>query len=461
MYFRYRMYNYQGQVQIRICRLYSEDDINRDPIGTYNVLRDRLRDWRGLAPFPEFKPIVDYLIREMDTEEMKAYCRIREDLRYQYELARQSLYHVRLEFWVDCDGYPYHPPYPCPYPYKATLEAILKALEFFDLIERQTNPNLKGTPLYHRDRYFYHGWSLLEDHRVVFWPTLKELSMRDLVIARCVPLGYLGVITKTIYADRHWQSPLDFFVHDLNHTRRMVAYTFRLMERLGIVEGTWTKNQYSEMKIYEQWWEFIQRVLASCEEEDGDSADIVALKRMTMMLFFEILHESAVNPDADSIEKELKHAPGDPAPFEHNIHQDDFDKTKIEQQLRTQTGNLRSGARVADAYDPAGIIVVRYFFDKGPSVLANLWNKSRFGFYDNPDEPNEEMCPVVYRTPEHIAKAAQELFKLINREPLPYETMVKWGHDHAGIERKFTAYKQIKEEKKGDDKEKDLEVEMT
>lgn len=101
--------------------------------------------------------------------------------------------------------------------------------KLFDVIDRLSIPTEGRNyphPLYHADRYYYHQYPLLfENKRVVIFLTDAPLDFMDLIKVRSVPIGFVGVTFETIFADRHYQSPLDFFIHDINHVRRMQAYS--------------------------------------------------------------------------------------------------------------------------------------------------------------------------------------------------------------------------------------------
>ncbi len=81
------------------------------------------------------------------------------------------------------------------FPYLKTIEAIQRAVEFFDILRRTDDPT-RSPFLYHSDRYDYYGHFLkaqIPDH--IMLPTLASLGATDILKARGVPIGLIGVTT--------------------------------------------------------------------------------------------------------------------------------------------------------------------------------------------------------------------------------------------------------------------------
>lgn len=409
-----------------------EERIIRDPVGTYEELSRRLREMGPNASFPEFKPTVDKLIGDLKADWFLKVIDANPVLKMELEEVRTMLFHVNIEFSHENQGmYPYATPFEGIYPYRPTIDAIERAIALFDKVDRIRHPE-HTVPLYHFDRYAYHRHRMMSDPRVVVIPTLVSLGFNDLIRVRSVPIGFVGVATEGLRVDRHYQSPLDFWYHDLNHVRRMVEYLFKMLRE----ENRITFEQ--EMGMYRRMDDFIVNTLMPHLEKIPIKADREAFARRAMLrvIVFEILHESALPADRQAIIDDLLRRPGITQPFEVMLNQAPvagFDQ----EQLRTDTGNLVSGARAHG--DRGGQPVnVHFIHDRALALLANVYNKLTHGFFDAPDDPKNYVVPPEFRTPEEILRATKELFKILDYSDFPDDdTFLGWITARAGSPEKF------------------------
>jgi hypothetical protein len=127
------------------------------------------------------------------------------------------------------------------------------------------------------------------------------------------------------------------------------------------------------------------------------------------------VHETALTLEKEGIIADILRGNG-PQPFEYQIHSDG----KSEDDLRTPTGNIQSGAQhgVLDSSRPTQ---VRYFLDSASiGLLANVYSKLNHYYYDNMSSVNEDIVPIEWRTPEKIVQAAKytlEVFEYTNIPP--------------------------------------------
>lgn len=405
-----------------------------DPVKSYGELRQRLEEKGPMAPFPELQPVVSRLLLKLrDVGDQ-----VKDDpaLARHRQIAMTKLVHAGLDFRVDTKEYPYERPFEAPYPYKQTLDAIKGAIELFDAIAAK-DKSQNALPLYHADRYQYYWDAMTLDGRTLVFPTLESLGFEDLIRTRAVPFGFIGVATETVFVDRHRNSPLDFFIHDVNHVRRMTGYADRELEKRG-VRG---KGSDAEMKVYAEWQRFIDDKLMPMLTVKGKKGEDNMLAHMVRLIVFEILHESAVAPTAESMLSNLTRPEGAPDPFEHMLPpgagQVKLDGKSIEE-IRTATGNLDSGVE-ASGY-PTGNITVRYFMDRAVVLLGNVYNKMAFGFFDEFNDPKGYVAQLKDRTPENVARGAQLLFELLGQKPPPFDELVRQAKSQAGSEELFQAY---------------------
>ncbi len=384
---------------------YTISDIVKDPLGAYREMHDRLLAHGPNASFPEFKPAVDAIIDAITSERFSEVFEEHPDLLMEKHEVMTMLTHVNLTFvFDDPEGiHPYQIPFSDPFPYRPTLEVIDAGLRLLDKLNR-FEPGNRAVPFYHFDRYAYHKFGIFGDPDTIVMPVAQELGFYDLVRVRSVPIGFVGVVTETIRVDRHWQSPLDFWYHDINHVRRMSEF-FRLRIKEQGIKGSpeeiFTYYQQMDAFLAEKIAPFVVTTNKMSEAE-------IALRRMVQILVFEVVHESALTAEPHVIFREIMRASG-PQPFEHMIAGEK--KTLDMEQFRTPTGNIASGASVVEA-DPRETLVVRYFFDRSLGLLSTIFNKLNFGFYDDPEYPSDSVVPVKYRTQEVLLDAVFKLFEL-------------------------------------------------
>lgn len=388
-----------------------EDRIIADPLGAYAEFHGRLLKNGPNAPFPEFKPIVDFLIAELDGEHFQKLLGDNPALKLELAEARTFLAHVNLSFSVDDPRYPYEVPFDAPYPYRPTLDAIEAAIRLLDKLNR-LEPGNRAVQLYHFDRYCYHRHALVANPDVVLIPTMKELSLADFIRTRAVPIEFVGVVSRTTRVDGHQQSPLDFWYHDLNHARRLYAYIRRRLKQQGIEADEGKRAYYEAVDAFITGTIF-PKIVA---EVPGASLEERALRSLATMTIFEIVHETALTLEKDEILADLFRGNG-PQPFEYMRPRDEG-REDVEA-LRTPTGNLESGA-AAMARQGADLVRVRYFFDAASiGLLANVFHKLTHHYYDDEGVVNETLVPSAYRTPEYLAKAAKLICRAIDAPNVP------------------------------------------
>lgn len=391
-----------------------ESAIIEQPVEEYTKYHERLKKYGLNASFPEFKAVVANLMQNLQDKNVQDLIKENKILKLQHDIAITHLLQVSLNYRMDAKNYPY----PMPtysesgYPYLPTIQAIQRVLEFFDVVERVKKDN-KLPPLYHFDRYLYHTYDLLTNKDVILFPTIKNLTMEDLIRVRSVPIGFLGVTTKPIFADGHHQSSLDFYIHDFNHVRRMFAYTNKYLKDKNLKTDKAKYQEFNKLDI------FIKKMLFDLTDESSfvDSSNVrddeLAIRRIIKTIMFDLFHESAINPDRKSIILDLSRRSGEPSSFEHILLDNNFNGKDDLSKIRTITGNLRSGARYILS-NKASNPTVRYFFDKGTSLLSNVYQQSAYSFYDYYKTPNDNIIPTKYRKPEYIIIAAKRLYKYLN-----------------------------------------------
>lgn len=250
---------------------------------------------------------------------------------------------------------------------------------------------------------------------------------------RAVPIGFIGLTGTVIRVDRHQQSPFDFWYHDINHVRRMAGY----LRQSARAHGAQTPAE--KLALYRSMDDFIVKKLmpAIAELPDEASEADKAVRKLARVILFEVLHETALAPERDIILADILRE-SVPQPFEHMVANDERPASDQDtEKLRTPTGNLQSGISTM-SYDSNKPITIRYFHDRALALLANVYNKLNFGFYDDPSSPSEAIAPPQYRTAEYLLKAARELFAVLDHTETPSDAyLLDLIQSRKGSEEKF------------------------
>ncbi len=345
------------------------------PLESYEALHERFKAERNSTEvsFPELFPVVDRIITEVFSDEINKLCEATPLLAGIRDKAVISLRQVSLKNRKFC-------------PYLPTLLAIADGVAFFDLVARQKkgfydkmpkdkivehNPRETQHASYHMYRYKYRFdqmLSMIPEEIVI--PTFESLSATDLMRVRGVPIRFVGISPDFLYVDEFEQSPEEFFMHDSNHSWRM------------IMEDRDAEKKYGKTKeelIFESN-EFTQEYLGKIKIRSTDNEEEREIKKLKKIILFEIVHEDARPFLKEVIGKYVQQKEGTPVPFE---------VPRIDQ----ETGYM-------DVVDT---------LDTGISTLSYVRNKLQHGFYDHIDAQMPQIVDPKYRTAEWITKAAYDM----------------------------------------------------
>ena len=167
--------------------------------------------------------------------------------------------------------------------YCETIRTIVNVLELFDICCCQEN---LGT-YYHFLNYKYYLDLILDLDKCILYPTIYKLGATDIISVRHVPLFFCGITTDPVYVDEFLQRPLEFFIHDVNHSRRSYA-------NMSKKEGELLKTNLDFKEIFQKQ---ILSLISQNQSKDFDqkSGQIFAIKQIIKMLIFEIVHEDALD----------------------------------------------------------------------------------------------------------------------------------------------------------------------
>jgi hypothetical protein len=356
-----------------------------NPLSSYRSMKERF-DAEGGSPevsFKELFPVVDRLLSEIFSPDINELCEATPLLAGVRDKVAISLRHVCLKNRIFC-------------PYLPTLRAIAEGVAFFDIVARhkrgvyeqmakdkitEHNPRTSPYASYHMYRYKYRldqMMSMVPNEIII--PTYESVSATDLMRVRGVPIRLLGISKDFLYVDEFEQSPEEFFMHDANHSWRM------------IMEDRSSEKHYgrSREQLMEESNAFISEYLNSIKIRASDTEEQKEMKKLKKIILFEIVHEDARPFLKDVICKYIQVKEGGSVPFEMP-------------RIDPKTGYM-------DVVDT---------LDTGISTLSYVRNKLQHGFYDHIDAQLPQIVGPKYRTAEWIARAAQEMLAELGAEPLP------------------------------------------
>ena len=206
-------------------------------------------------------------------------------------------------------------------------------------------------------------------------PTYEHIGATDLLKVRWIPLRFVWLSNTFLYVDEFWQSPIEFFLHDMDHSLRMA------LEDTKICKTNWiTREQYREESL-----SFTKNVVIpmiqikkeDCEEEKE-------LKKLKKVIFFEICHEDSRPLTKEVIINGILTEEG------KDIHREYID-------IITET----------NFYNRVETIEAQWWV----SPLAFVLHKLQHGFFDDVDNQISQIVSPKYRNAEYIAKAAYEILR--------------------------------------------------
>lgn len=337
------------------------DEIMSNTVVRYRAMRARLLSDGDYAKFPEFRSLVDYLDVHMSMSMSMSADRTGGNAHLR-ALRRMTLARLRA---VRSAGLPY----------MATLIAVQRACEYYDVYHRASGSNMP--PLYHSQRYEYYTHFLMcasPDH--IMFPTAAKLGATDLLKCRGVPIGLLGINTDVLWVDGFHQTPFEFYVHDINHTRRMYQF---------MVEDAAAKSLDLQEYVVASDAYIRQTLIPAIAPMPYDDPVTRHYKRVCKIVLFEVLHEDAQPASPDAVLKALNRQALHITPFE-----------------------TRAGTTVT------------YLMEAGASTLAYVFRKLTHEFYDRAEARQAGIVAPAYRTRPHVVEATARLCDALGFDvPLP------------------------------------------
>lgn len=366
----------------------------KSPLESYQHLKERF-DRENNSPntsFPELFPVVDRILSDAFSDDINKLCQEHPILAGIRDKAVISLRQVALKNRTFC-------------PYLPTILAIADGVAFFDVVARQKkgfydtmpkdrivehDPSTTPYAAYHMYRYKYRFdemMAMLPEEIVI--PTFESLSATDLMKVRGVPIRFVGISNDFLYVDEFEQSPEEFFMHDCNHSWRMIMEDRNAEKKYGK-----TKDQ-----LLTESNAFISDYLEKIKIRKTDTEEDRELKKLKKIILFEIVHEDARPFLKEVVCKYIQSKEGGAVPFEVP-------------RVDKNTGYM-------DIVDT---------LDTGISTLSYVRNKLQHGFYDHIDAQLPQIVDPKYRSAEWIAKAAYAMLVELGATPEPGAEPDAQGH---------------------------------
>lgn len=340
---------------------FSKKDLMKDPLSFYNKYKDAASSNVVIQEFSLLVKKMETFLMRPNEEVATQYgmTTLPTPLALQKEFLQQELFFAKkLE-------------------YATVLRFCSEFCEFVDLLNRtqrlnvnipksKKNANSANTApalpvkdypaFFHRKRYYYYlEWCIQRFPKVILFPTFDMVGATDLIKLRAVPVFLVGMLEKTTYADEFELTPVEFFYHDVNHSRIIVQQDEAYMETNHMTFDDLITTQYG----------FIQKYYAYVATLDKKLAALMK------MILFEVVHEDGFPFLPDIICERLTRDEG------HD---------RVE---RMENGEIK----IVDKITPSTLGFVRY--------------KLLCGFYDKEGVPEAIIVPPEMRTGKNIAKATK------------------------------------------------------
>jgi hypothetical protein len=339
------------------------------PVKVYSNLKRRLELNGQNASFPEFIGVVGYIIKELFQNKTNQDI-IKKDfalskLIEEYKFTLMSILIENRYF----------------FPYRITIEVIEQGLHFLDVIARIKNPNLPN--YYHTVRYHTYFYYLLElEPNGIVIPTFAELDVLFFIQTRCVPIYVLGITSTPLYVDMYTNTPLEFFIHDVGHSRRlhqeMERYYDVFIRNKKYESQRSPFNLTSREDFYNEQYHYTKTLLNIINHtKDKQRANLKKL------ILFEVLHEQSSPVTKNEICRRIQMS---------------YDRFPVEKFRESKDHFIKM------VFSPSA----------DPTTLSHMYHKLVHGFYDSPKDPMESLLKAEYRTVEKIADVAVELINDLN-----------------------------------------------
>lgn len=365
------------------------------PVNAYLEFKNRLENYGCEASFPEFEGLIGYLIKAL-FQNIIIYNWFKQENRY---ILLEQVIHKIIGLSIEGRF---------NYPYSSTIYAVEDLLELLDYYYRSTNDKSKEEglhvsekigPYYHIFRYRSYMTTFLcsKEYGIpnnIIFPTCANISATNLISLRCVPILIMGVIDKPIYVDQYLNTPLDFWAHDIQHSKRQIQETERYYDVFIKHNNYYKRRTLYDIKSPIDFYKYMEnftktQILPMIDIKTFDSTEKKAFKSIKRLIIFEVVHEKAWPITQPSLCRNI------------SLRYDEFPVENIQLDK-----------------DSKKISTFHYLFSD-PTTIGNVISKLRHGFYDKSKDPKDYIVPKNYRTSANVAICAREIMTDLKCSKVP------------------------------------------
>jgi hypothetical protein len=373
----------------------------------------------------ELKECVDYLKHGLDIQFIEDKCRENKVL----QKLRDSLLCSILAVTANPES---------NYLYGPTIRTLMKILDFYDIVIRSIK---EVPPYYHKYRYERYAEYCISQEGLFIIPTFAYIGATDLLKLRAFPLFAVGLNIKLEFVDEFYQSPSEFFLHDINHTRRMYESNISDMEKNGVDKT----DQSQVTEYYNQSSACVNKLMSILK-------NTIKAKEQPQPNVSQI-SVPTISPDGSIQTKTVYHLEMDDyskidisTPIDFGYAQvikiivfeiTHEDALPMREDVICSTILRNSGIETAfPRISQEGKIITS--IEHGGSILGFVKYKLRNGFFDSIDNPLDVVVKHFYRTDKQIAIATQILLAkmcgnvIANNSP-DYERIIINITDKSGL----------------------------
>ena len=302
-------------------------------------------------------------------------------------------YYTNPEIARPCSNNVYQTPYNgAIFPYAYCIRVLVRIIHIIDMInlymlskEMEESKKIEFYKssyayIYFRNRYeYYLDYLLSEAPNVFILPILQSVGATTLLNIRGSKIQICGVIFEKTFVDEDYQSPGNFFWHDINHARRIYQ------------NNIWyaTNNKMNLETLYTKMKEDVNKLLP-IKKWIGDNYKWSSIIKI---LLFEIVHEDALPFLLDELLRDIIYEVGECYPYE---------RTKEVIDKPFQRKNIR-------------------FYEQGATTMATLYNKIRHKFFES-ETPSDLIVKTNLRNADDLSKGTMILINKIYdlmKKPVP------------------------------------------
>jgi hypothetical protein len=326
------------------------------------------------------------------------------------------------------------------YLYGPTIRTIFKIVEFYDILIRTLGQEPAYYHKYRYERYVEYCISCSKDGLILL-PTCYNIGVTDLLKMRGYPLFPIGISMTKLHVDEFQQTPAEFFVHDINHSRRMFEENLKHFDEIKS-KYTSILNYYNDCDKFSK--QIIELINNNFEAKKNASIGIDDNIGLYDLPFFDINTHNFITKKYKCLTQkginELKNGQPIDKGYSQIIKIIIFEITHedalpihpeiICSNITRGSGNNPLFPRLTQTNKGIEVIALS---DEGASILSFVKYKLRYGFFDIYPTINELAVYSSYRTDKRLAIATKILLDFICNNAIEMDKLLTLITDKTGL----------------------------